>query len=71
MVCLCLVLFRILPLGEVEVLCALVQDILDAYTMFAVLPSFQTLLYLPLDGVGCGDMLGSLQYHRLEDNGPL
>ena len=65
---LCPVLHRLLPGGNGEVLCARVQVVLHNHLMFAVLPSVQVLLYPPSDGVGCGDMLVSLQYHRLEDD---
>ena len=66
MVSLCPVLRRLLPLGNIEVLCARVQGVLDEHPMLAVLPSAQALLYPPSDGVGCSDMLGFLHYHHLE-----
>ena len=62
---------RLPPTGDGEVLCARAQGVLGEHPMLVVLPSVQALLYPPSDGVGCGDMLGLLQYHRLEDDEPL
>ena len=71
MIRLCRVLCRLLPAGNGEVLCARAQGVPHEHPIFAVLPSVQLLPYPPLDGVGCGDMLGSLEDHRLEDDEPL
>ena len=48
-----------------EVLCAHAQGDLHKHPMSAGLPSVQTIPYPPFHGVGCGDMSGSLQDHRL------
>ena len=71
MVFLCPVLRQLLPPGDGEIICARAQGVLDEHPILVILPSVQELLYPPLDGVGCGDMLGSLQYHRLEYEEPL
>ena len=71
MIRLCPVLRRLLPAGDGEVLCACVQGILYKHTIFALLPSVQSLPYLPSDDVGYGDMSGLLQDHILEDDEPL
>ena len=71
MISLSTVLLRLLPVGNGEVLCAHVQDVFHTHPMTAGLPSFQPISCPPSDGVGCGDILVSFQYHFLEDDEPL
>ena len=66
-----LALHRLFPPGDGELLNARAQGVLDKHPMLAVPPSVQALLYPPSDGVGCGDMLGLFQYHRLKNDEPL
>ena len=70
-VCMFLALHRLFPPGDGELLNARAQGVLDKHPMLAVPPSVQALLYPPSDGVGCGDMLGLFQYHRLKNDEPL
>ena len=65
MISLCLGLFGLLTVGDSEVLCAHAQGVLQKHPMTDGLPSVQPISYLPLYGVGYGDMSGSFQHHRL------
>ena len=42
----------------------------DEHHVLAVPQRIQALLNLPSNGVGCGDIMGLLQYHFLEYNEP-
>ena len=64
-------LLRLLPVGNDEVLYAHAQGVFHNHPMTAGLRSVQPISCLPSDGVRCGDMLVSLQYHFLEDDEPL
>ena len=60
------VIIRILTAGSGEVRCTSAQRLLHKHTMSTGLPGVEPLLYPPPYRVGCGDMLGSLQYNCLE-----
>ena len=64
-------IIRLLPACDGEVLCTHAQGVIHEHPMMAGLPSVQTLSYPPSYGVGCSNMLGSLQDHHLEDDKPL
>ena len=68
MVRLCLVIRRLLPLDDRQVLCVRAQGVLHEHLIFSVIPSVQALLYQSSDSMECGDMSGSLQYQHLEDD---
>ena len=68
---LCPVILGILSTGGGEVLLTRPHRIFHQHTMPPCLPSIQPLLYPLPYCVVCGDMLGSLQYHHMEDNAPL
>ena len=70
-VCLSPVLLRLLPVFGGELLLTILQRLLHKHTVSPGFPGVNPLLNPPPDRVGCGDMSGSLQYHRLEDDEPL
>ena len=62
------VILRLLRTGGGEVLFECPQSLLHKNPVQPCFPCVQTLLYFSPNRVGCIDMLGSLQYHRLEHN---
>ena len=71
MVRLSLVLRRLLLPGKSEILPACPQCVLYHNGMPSLRPGVQTLSNALTDGLGCGDMTGLLQDHRLKEDEPL
>ena len=65
------VLHRLLPTGNGKVLLAGPQGVLDQHHVLALPPGVKPFFNVTRDRLGCGDMTGSFQYHRLEDDEPL
>ena len=71
MVCLSPVLRRLLPPGGGQVVLARPEGVPDKHHMLAGPPGIYPILNLAPDRMGCGDVAGLLQDHRLECNEPL
>ena len=71
MVRLCPVLHRLLPLGNGEILPTRSQRVLYQHDMISLRLGVQPHSDSLTDGLGCGDMTGSLQDYRLEEDEPL
>ena len=71
MVCLSPVLRRLLPLGGGQIFLARPEGVPDKHRMLAAPPGIQRLFDPAHDRTGCGDVAGSWQDHRLEDDEPL
>ena len=67
----CPVFRRLLPLGDGKLFPTRSQRVFHQNLMLPLLPGVQSLLDTPTDGLGCDDMLVSLQDHRMKEDKPL
>ena len=68
MVGLSLILFGFIPADGDEVLRARAQCILHEHCVLSLIPSVQALLDPKAYVLGCHDMAGPLEHHRLKDD---